>query len=88
MDDIISSGQTMATTVRTLRAAGFAAPVCIGVHAVFAGDALAALHAAGAGLVVSCNTLQHPTNAIDVSEALAESIRGMTVTATARTSGC
>jgi ribose-phosphate pyrophosphokinase len=87
VDDIISSGQTMATTVRMLRAAGFAAPVCVGVHAVFAGDALAALQAAGAGRVVSCNTLQHPTNAIDVSEALAESVRVMTVTATARTSG-
>ncbi len=78
VDDIISSGQTMATTVRTLRAAGFAAPVCIGIHALFADDALAALLAAGAHRVVSCNTLHHPTNAIDVSEALAGSVRVMT----------
>jgi ribose-phosphate pyrophosphokinase len=83
VDDIISSGQTMATTVRMLRAAGLASPVCVGVHAVFAGDALAALHAAGAARVVSCNTLEHPTNAIDVSEALAESVRTMVQPASA-----
>jgi ribose-phosphate pyrophosphokinase len=74
VDDIISSGQTMATTVRRLRAAGFAAPVCIGVHAVFADDAHAALRAAGAYRIVSCNTLSHPTNGIDVTEALAAAV--------------
>ena len=75
VDDIISSGQTMATTVRELVAMGFAAPICVGVHPVFAGDALALLCAAGAARIVSCNTLLHPTNAIDVTTALAESVR-------------
>jgi len=72
VDDIISSGQTMATTVRELVAMGLAAPICIGVHPVFAGDALAVLEGAGASRIVSCNTLQHPTNAIDVTIPLAE----------------
>ncbi len=75
VDDIISSGRTMATTVRELVALGFAAPICIGVHPVFAGDALAALEAAGAARIVSCNTLSHPTNAIDVTIPLAEAVR-------------
>ena len=75
VDDIISSGQTMATTVRELVAMGFAAPICVGVHPVFAGAALAVLQAAGAARVVSCNTLQHPTNAIDVTIPLAEAVR-------------
>lgn len=74
VDDIISSGQTMATTVRELLALGLAAPICIGVHPLFAGDALAALQAAGAARIVSCNTLQHPTNAIDVTSALAQAV--------------
>jgi ribose-phosphate pyrophosphokinase len=78
VDDIIASGQTMATTVRELVAMGFAAPICVGVHAVFAGDAFAALRKAGGARVVSCNTLAHPTNAIDVTTALAESVRTMT----------
>jgi len=75
VDDIISSGQTMATTVRRLVAMGFAAPICVGVHPVFAGDALASLGAAGAARVVSCNTIAHSTNAIDVTIRLAESVR-------------
>jgi ribose-phosphate pyrophosphokinase len=75
VDDIISSGQTMATTVRELVAMGFAAPICVGVHPVFAGAALAVLQAAGAARVVSCNTLPHPTNAIDVTIPLAEAVR-------------
>jgi len=75
VDDIISSGQTMATTVRELVAMGFSAPICVGVHPVFAGTALAVLQAAGAARVVSCNTLPHPTNAIDVTIPLAEAVR-------------
>jgi len=77
VDDIISSGQTMATTVRELVAMGFAAPFCVGVHPVFAGAALVALQAAGAARVVSCNTLPHPTNAIDVTISLAEAVRAL-----------
>jgi len=75
VDDIISSGQTMATTVARLRAEGLAAPVCVGVHAVFSGDALARLQAAGAARIVSCNTLPHPSNAIDLTNVLTESVR-------------
>lgn len=41
-------------------------PLCVGVHAVLAPDALRALQEAGAGRVVTCNTLPHESNAIDV----------------------
>ena len=78
IDDIIASGQTLLATVRSLRAAGLAAPVCVGVHAVFADDVMAALQAAGADRVVSCNTLPHPSNAIDVTDALAQAIGALT----------
>lgn len=77
VDDIVSSGQTMALTVERLAAQGHARAVCIAVHAVFAGDALARLQAAGASRVVSCNTLPHASNAIDVTDALARSVRAM-----------
>ncbi|MEO8807888.1 MAG: ribose-phosphate pyrophosphokinase, partial [Burkholderiaceae bacterium] len=75
VDDIISSGQTIAAAVRGLRAAGLAAPVCIGVHAVFGDDAVATVLAAGADRIVSCNTLPHPSNVIDVTDALAAAVR-------------
>lgn len=75
VDDIISSGHTLAAAIRRLLEMGFAAPVCVGVHAVFSGDATVLLHNAGAARVVTCNTLRHPSNAIDVSGALAEAVR-------------
>jgi ribose-phosphate pyrophosphokinase len=75
VDDIISSGQTMVQAVKQCRAAGSAPPVCVGVHGIFAPDALVALQQAGAGLVVTTNSISHPTNAIDLSPLLAEAVK-------------
>jgi ribose-phosphate pyrophosphokinase len=71
VDDIISTGQSMVETIQGIRNEFAQKPVCIGVHALFAGSALADLVAAGAGRIVSCNTIAHQTNAIDVSKLLA-----------------
>ena len=71
IDDIISSARTMAEAVRVLTAAGGLPPVCVGVHAVFAPGAEEALSSAGVSRVVTCNTIVHPTNAIDVLPTLA-----------------
>jgi ribose-phosphate pyrophosphokinase len=75
VDDIIASAHTLATAVQRLLALGFARPICVGVHAVFAGDAAAVLQAAGAARVVSCNTLPHASNDIDLTGVLAEAVR-------------
>lgn len=77
VDDIVSSAHTLAEAVRALRAAGLAAPVCVAVHAVFADGARELLADAGAAQVASCNTLVHPSNAIDVLPALAEAARAL-----------
>lgn len=74
VDDIISTGRTMLETIRLLKARGPAVPVCIAVHGLFAADAYEALIGAGAR-VVTCNTVHHPSNAIDVHGALAEALR-------------
>ena len=74
LDDIISSGHTMAEAVRHAAAFG-AAPVCVGVHALFAPDARQLLRDAGAAQVVTCNTVPDETNAIDVLPELAAAIR-------------
>lgn len=74
IDDIISSARTMTVAVRMLRAAGLPPPVCIGVHALFAGDAAGVLAEAGAARVVTCNTVPHASNGIDVLPALASAI--------------
>lgn len=74
VDDIISTARTMTATVGHLLRAGMAAPVCVGVHAIFADAAFEELLSAGASRVVTCNTIAHPTNAIDVTPLLAEAL--------------
>lgn len=71
IDDMASSGRTMAAAVALLKEAGLAAPVCVVVHALFATDALATLLRAGPARVISCNTVAHASNGIDVAPQLA-----------------
>lgn len=75
VDDIISTARTMATAVAQLRSANMPAPVCIGVHALFCGDALQALQTAGVGQLATCNSIAHATNAIDVLPEIARVAR-------------
>ncbi len=75
VDDIVSTGRTMIETVTQLRKVGMAAPVCIAVHPIFAGNALRELRDAGAGKIVSTNTIVHETNAIDVTALLIPAIK-------------
>ncbi len=75
VDDIISTARTMIETVGHLRRAGLAAPVCVGVHGVFADDAYEQLISAGAARVVTSNTIPHRSNAIDLTPAMADAVR-------------
>jgi ribose-phosphate pyrophosphokinase len=74
VDDIASSGQTLIETLAQLRAIGTHAPVCVVVHGVFADAADEKLRAAGAAVVASCNTIEHATNAVDVTPVLLPAI--------------
>jgi ribose-phosphate pyrophosphokinase len=75
IDDIASSARTMIEAVGLLEGGNAPAPVCIAVHALFAGDAFAKLVEAGPSAVLSTNSVAHPSNAIDVSTVLAEAVR-------------
>lgn len=77
VDDIIATGGTMIEAVTRLKRAGAKPPICIAVHGVFAGSAYEALMAAGAGRVVTTNTIAHPSNGIDVSMLIADGLRSM-----------
>lgn len=74
VDDIVSTGHTMIETLRHLLRAGMRPAVCIGVHGLFCGDAYHALGSAGAGRVVTCNTIGHASNTIDISRCLAKAV--------------
>jgi ribose-phosphate pyrophosphokinase len=74
VDDIVSTARTMIETVKRVRAQRGAPPWCIAVHALFAGDAYRQLRKAGAGRIVSCNTIRHRSNAIDITVLLAKAV--------------
>lgn len=76
VDDIASSGRTLAVAARQLVDMGFAPPDCVVVHPLFAGDAAQVL----TGLtrrIVSTNTIVHATNAIDVTGGVAEAAQAL-----------
>jgi ribose-phosphate pyrophosphokinase len=74
VDDILSTGRTMIETLCHLRRGRMQPPVCIAVHGIFADDALNELMAAGAGKIVTTNTVPHVTNAIDVTTLLVQGV--------------
>lgn len=74
VDDIISTAHTMAEALTKLKEAGFSQPVCIGVHGVFAGEALSLLTSAGAE-VITTNSIPRNTGLIDISELLAGALK-------------
>lgn len=74
VDDIISTAHTMIQTVRHLREAGVEDAVCMGVHPLFVGTAYEELRATGAR-IVTCNTIEHPSNAIDLTPYSVEGVK-------------
>ena len=70
VDDIATTANTMIQTVMQICAQGGAPPWCIAVHGLFTGNAYTALRRAGAGRIVTCNTIPHRSNAIDVTALL------------------
>lgn len=74
VDDIISTARTMIETVGHLNNAGMKPAVCIGVHGIFAGDSYQNLFNVGVNKIITCNTISHESNAIDVGELLANAI--------------
>ena len=76
VDDIASSGGTIATTARALRRRGVSVVDAVVVHAIFATGAVGAIRAAGVRRLVSCDTIPHRTNAIATAELFAAALNG------------
>lgn len=75
IDDIISTAMTMIETINHLKSLQMPPPICIGVHAVFADNAYQKLLKAGINRVITCNTIQHPSNEIDISNLIIDKLR-------------
>lgn len=77
MDDVASSGHTVARAAEALLAAGALSVDLALTHALFAGDALAVIHAAGVGEVWSTDCIAHDSNAIAMAPVLARALAGV-----------
>lgn len=77
IDDIIATGMTMLGTINHLAELNMKAPICIGVHAVFAGNTYQTLLAARVDKIISCNTIVHVSNGIDISGELVRSLNNL-----------
>jgi ribose-phosphate pyrophosphokinase len=74
VDDIISSGRTMIEAVKLLKANGWATPICLAVHGIFADGSDQILAKAGAQVVTS-NTIAHQSNRLDVTPLLVTALK-------------
>lgn len=72
VDDIISTGTTMIETLKHLTSLNMPSPICMGIHAVFAHEAYQLLLASGVKKVITCNTIPHVSNGIDISNNIIE----------------
>ncbi len=79
VDDVASTGRTLAVAAQRLHEAGASSVDCVVTHGLFVGDALASLHRAGVDAVWSTDSVNHPSNRIPLAELLAEALRGLVV---------
>ena len=77
LDDVASAGRTLAQAARQLLAAGAHRVDVAVTHAIFSGDALAQIQAAGVGEVWSTDCVAHPSNCVSMAPALAQAARNV-----------
>lgn len=75
VDDVASSGRTLAKATELVLAKGAASVDVAVTHALFAEDALAVIHAAGVRHVWSTDCIPHSSNVIDIAQTLADAVR-------------
>lgn len=74
VDDVASTGQTLIETARALGKRDVASISVLVTHALFVGDALSRLKAAGVSDVCSTDSVVHATNGITLAGILAEAL--------------
>lgn len=77
MDDVASSGHTVAQAARLLIAAGAASVDVAVTHALFASGAVELLREAGVGEVWSTDAIAHASNAVSIVPAVADALRNL-----------
>jgi ribose-phosphate pyrophosphokinase len=75
LDDVASSGHTLAAAARLLLAAGAASVDVAVTHALFADGALQLIQDAGVGQVWSTDCITHASNAVSMAATIASALR-------------
>lgn len=75
LDDVASTGHTVAQAARLLLANGAATVDVAVTHALFAGDALQVMQEAGISEVWSTDCINHPSNAVSMAATIAAALR-------------
>ena len=75
IDDIISSGGTMLQAVEHLKTLTAVAPICVVIHPIFAESSYQKLQDTGVQNIVSCNSIPHPSNQIDLTSLLVPALK-------------
>lgn len=76
VDDIASSGATLAAAARQLRRAGIRTLDALVVHAIFARGSRSRIRAAGVRRILSSDSIVHPTNGFSVAGVVATALLG------------
>ncbi len=74
VDDIISTGNTMAEAAKKVKSLGAKTITAIGIHGLFV-DGTKKLYNAGINTIVTTNCIEHETNEIDVTSLLLEELK-------------
>ena len=77
IDDVIASGQTILQCLYALKRGAIQRVSCAAVHGIFADGVDRRLLASGLDQLVTCNTIPHATNRIDIAPLLAPAVAGM-----------
>lgn len=74
MDDIISTGSTMQTILEQLCLQGYNKVICLAIHPLLKKKTENALLASGAKAIITCNTIVHSTNKINIVNLIARNL--------------
>jgi len=77
LDDVASTGHTVAQAARLLLAAGAATVDVAVTHALFSSESLKMMRDAGVGEIWSTDCIAHPTNAVSVTPLLAQALHSL-----------
>lgn len=64
----------MVQAIQHLKNQGISSPFCIAIHPIFSGNSYQELQNMGVKEIVTCNSIPHPSNQIDLSLLLAKTL--------------